>query len=253
MKITLEQMILVGIHLGHHTSRWNPKINIYIYGARKGIHLIDLVKTRQQLEKAQKFVTDVRLKGENILFVGTKKQAVDVVTKRAQTSQSFFVNERWLGGMLTNWTTIKTSLFQLHRLERKQKETKILEKNQSLLRKRLDRYLGGLKGIQTLPGVVIIVGQTVEITAIHECRKLGIPTICRLDTDCNPRLVSVGVPMNDDSLVSISLFLDVLLPGIQEGRRWWISKKAKKQGKLDSLSADKQMRVLKTKHFLKNL
>jgi small subunit ribosomal protein S2 len=251
MKVTLEQMIIVGIHLGHPTRRWHPKIVSYTYGSRKGIHLLDLVKTRQQLEKAREFLIKARRDGKRILFVGTKKQAADAIKHRAKTSKSFFVRERWLGGILTNWSVVQASLLQLHRLERKQKEGVISRKEAVLLSSRLERYFGGLKGIQTLPGVVIVVGQKVELTAIQECCKLGIPVICRLDSDCNPRLVDIGIPINDDSETSIRLFLETLLPRIQEGRLWWLSEKVKKQSKLDSLKEGGYPRVLK-KFSLKN-
>jgi small subunit ribosomal protein S2 len=245
MKVTLEQMIIAGIHLGHPTPRWHPKMITYTYGSRKGIHVIDLVKTRQQLEKAEQFLTKIRRKGRNILFVGTKKQAAEIIKDRAKATNSFFVRERWLGGILTNWSVVQASLLRLHYLERKQKESFISRKEAALLAKRLERYLGGLKGMQTLPGVVIIVGQKDELTAIQECRKLGIPTVCRLDTDCNPRLVDIGVPINDDSRTSISLFLETLLPRIQEGRLCWLSEKVKKQVEIDSLVEEKRIRVLK--------
>lgn len=225
MKVTLEQIVMAGIHLGHPTRYWQPKIAIYTYGVRNGIHLIDLVKTRRQLKEAQKFVIKIRREGKSILFVGTKDQAAEAIKERALASQSFFVNKHWLGGILTNWSTVKVSLSQLYRLEREQKEgawSHKKKKEVSRIEKRLNsltRYFDGLKGLQSLPGVVIIVGQTTEIVAIRECRKLGIPVICRLDTDCNPDLVEVGVPINDDSKRSIRLFLEAILPRIHEGQR----------------------------------
>ena len=224
MKLTLEEIMIVGMHLGHATSHSHPKIAPYTYGARNGIQIIDLVKTLEQIEKAQKFISSIRRKGDNILFVGTKKQASDSIKERAIASQSFFVNKRWLGGILTNLPTIQASLFQLHRLEREQKGGGwdfLPKKKVILLQKRLQRleqYVGGLKGMQKLPGVVIIVGQTTEITAVTECFKLNIPRICRIDTDCNPDLVKISVPMNDDSMPRIRLFLQSLILGIQEGR-----------------------------------
>jgi len=241
MKVTLEQMIIAGMLFGHPTCQWNPKIGIYKYGVRKGIVLIDLVKTRQQLKKAQDFLTKIRREGKEILFVGTKIQASASIRERAQISNRFFVKKRWLGGRLTNLPTIQISLLQLHRLEREKKNGSWLslpKKEISLLQKRLDRlvrYLDGLKGMKSIPGVVIIVGQKVELTAIQECRKLSIPTICRLDTDCDPSLVEVGIPINDDSTARIRLFLEVILPGIQEGDRCWISKKVQKQIRFNSL------------------
>lgn len=224
---------MAGILLGHTTRRWNPKISTYTYGIKKNIPLIDLVKTRKQLEKAQNFVAKIRRSGKDILFVGTKIQAAGAIKERAQISKSFFVRKRWLGGIITNWATVRLSLLKLHRLEREQKVgnwMSLTKKDVSLLEKRLIRlesYFGGLKGIRSLPGRVVIVGQNVEFSAIQECRKLNIPTVCRLDTDCDPDLVEVGVPINDDSTARINLFLKTLVPRINDGRLWWISKKYK--------------------------
>jgi small subunit ribosomal protein S2 len=216
--------------------------------------LIDLVKTRKQLKEAQKLVTRVRREGKEILFVGTKKQSSQRIKERAQSSQSFFVRERWLGGILTNWFTVQASLLKLHRLERDKKKgpwESLQKKEARVLQKRLDRldrYLGGLKGIRSIPRVVILVGQTVEIAAIQECRKLEVPLICRLDTDCNPDLVEVGVPINDDSVSRIRLFLKSLLPGIYEGRRWWFSRKVRKQRKKGLIDTKRSRMFIKI-HF----
>jgi small subunit ribosomal protein S2 len=226
MKITLEQIIIAGMSFGHPTRRWNPKIEPYTYGVCNGNHVIDLVKTRHQIIKARKFIAKVRREGNDILFVGTKNQAIQPIKESAQLSRSFFVRERWLGGTLTNRSTIQRSLLKLHQLEYEQKEGvwELLQKKETIVLKkrleRLKRYLSGLKGIRKLPGVVVIVGQTIELTAVHECRKLEIPVICRLDTDCDPNFVEIGIPINDDSTIRINLFLKVLLPRIKEGRSW---------------------------------
>jgi small subunit ribosomal protein S2 len=224
MQSLIEEIMIVGIHLGHATCLWHPKMKPYIYSARNGIHLIDLIKTCQQLEKAQNFVSGVRRNGDGILFVGTKIQAAAAIRESAVRSRSFFVNNRWLGGMLTNLTTIQASLFQLHRLEREQRSgawTLLPKKKVILLRKRLERlqnYVGGLRGIKTVPGVVIVIGQTIEVTAIDEFIKLDIPSVCRLDTDCNPDLVKIGVPMNDDSSPRIRLFLQTITNRVKQGK-----------------------------------
>jgi small subunit ribosomal protein S2 len=241
MEITLEQIIAAGVHLGHPIHQWNPKRGIYTYGVRAGTHVVDLVKTRRRLEKARKFVIDVARSGKSILFVGTKSQASCIVKEVGYASKSFFVRDRWLGGMLTHWSTVQASLIQLHRLEREQKNgvwSSLSKKEASLLQTRLDRlkrYLGGLKGIRSLPGAVIIIGQTKELVAIQECRKLKIPIVCRLDTDCDPNLVEFGVPLNDDSRARIRLFLEALVPSIQEGQRLFILKQSQKRKKVASL------------------
>jgi len=220
MEFTLEKRIAAGMHLGHPTRYWNPKIAIYTYGVRNGVRLIDLIKTRRQLREAKKFLRGIQKYGKSILLIGTKDQAVQAVKERAKTSQSFFVSERWLGGTLTNWSTVRTSLLKLHHLEieeGKKAWISLSKKDVVLIRKRLEkleRYFGGLKGIRTIPDIVIIVGQTVELVGVRECCTLAIPIICRLDTDCDPSLVEVGVPINDDSRMSIRLFLEILFPKI---------------------------------------
>jgi small subunit ribosomal protein S2 len=238
MKITLETMVAAGMHLGHSTRYWHPKISIYTYGVRGDTYLIDLVKTSQQLEQAQKLLTKVRRDGKSVLFIGTRRQAVEPIKSRALCTQSFFIRRRWLGGTFTNWSTIKISLQRLHRFHYEGKES-ISSLN------RLNRSVVGLKGIQTLPGAVIIVGQPTELTAIQECRKLGIPIICRLDTDCNPRLVEIGVPINDDSTTSISLFLEALVPRIKKGHHWWMSKKTKEKSKLNYIVDENNNRIFR--------
>jgi small subunit ribosomal protein S2 len=201
-----------------------------VYGVRDGIHLLDLAKTRQQLKKAQEIVTKVRREGGDILFVGTKSQSAQRIKERAQASNSVFVAERWLGGILTNWSTVLQSVLELHQLEHDKRIGlwRLIQKKKAAGMKnrmeRLERYVGGLKGIRSLPRVVVIVGQTTDFVAAQECRKLSIPLICRLDTDCDPDFADVGVPMNDDSTSRIRLFLEVLLLGIQEGRRVRLSK-----------------------------
>jgi small subunit ribosomal protein S2 len=235
MEFTLEKRIAAGIHLGHPTRYWNPKISVYTYGVRDGIRLLDLVKTCRQLREAQKFLKRIKRYGKNILFIGTKTQAKQTIKERAKASQSFFVRERWLGGILTNWSTVQRSLLQLHRLEREKEKsvwTSLSKKNATFLRKRLEqleRYFGGLKGIQTIPDLVIVIGQITELVRIRECRKLKIPIICRLDTDCDPSLVKIGVPINDDSSARINLFFRCILPRIKDGYNLWMQKKLKRK------------------------
>jgi small subunit ribosomal protein S2 len=235
MEFTLEKRIVAGIHLGHPTRYWNPKIAIYTYGIRNGVRLLDLVKTFQQLREAKKFLKRTKRHGRDILFIGTKIQAIQTVKKRAQASQSFFIRERWLGGILTNWSRVRGSLLQLHRLEREKEKgnwISLSKKNATFFRKRLEqleRYFGGIKGIQTIPDLVVVVGQITEMVRIRECRKLEIPIICRLDTDCDPSLVKIGVPINDDSNASINLFFRCILPRIKDGYSLWMQKKSKQK------------------------
>jgi small subunit ribosomal protein S2 len=223
MEFTIEKRIAAGIHLGHPVRYWNPKIISYTYGIRNGIRLIDLVKTYKQLKKAEKFLELRSMSKNHILFIGTKSQAAQHIKSSAQDSQSFFVRERWLGGILTNWSTVQISLLQLHRLERAERKdswNSLSKKDVSLLRarlRRLERYFGGLKGIRTIPDVRIVVGQIAELVAVRECYKLKIPIVCRLDTDCDPNWAEIGVPINDDSSRRIFLFLESLCSRIKKG------------------------------------
>lgn len=215
-EIVLQEMVAAGIQYGHSTQSWHPKIYRYIYGIRNGTHLIDLLKTYYQVNEAQRFLGTVRQKGNKFLFVGTKTQASKVVEERAICSSSYFVKERWLGGILTNWHTVKKSLLKLHRMERENKDGFSPKKAVTFRKRlhRLERYLGGLKGMHSFPGTVIIIGQTKELPAVQECINLDIPMIRRLDTDCDPRFTQVGVPMNDDSEPRNRLFLQSLVPRI---------------------------------------
>lgn len=230
MQLTLEQMVKAGMHFGHQSRKWNPKMAPYIYGERNGIHLIDLVQTFTKLKEVKSFLTEQASQGKTVLFVGTKTQAARLVPKAAEDSNSYYVNHRWLGGMLTNWKTIRASLANLSRLEELESNggfDQLPKKEAANLKKvkeRLTRYLGGLKGMSKLPDVVIIIGQPDEITAVYECNRLGIRTVTVLDTDCDPSLADMVVPANDDSVASIQLLLNEFVSSIQEGKREWQEK-----------------------------
>lgn len=251
MEITLEQIVVTGIHLGHPTQCWNPKMAMYIYGVRNDLHLIDLVITRTQLEIAQHFLVQVSGEGRSVLFVGNGTHTKQVVEERALVSGSFFVRGRWLGGTLTNFPTIQTSLSKFYRLEQDKKTglwRNLTKKNVTLLIKKLQRkqQLKGLKGIKSIPGIVIILTQKRNNIAIRECKKIQIPTISLLDTDCDPSIIDIGIPINDDSGARIQLFLETILPSIYEGRRWWLSKKVKQQIKISKRTFTKRTRLLQT-------
>jgi small subunit ribosomal protein S2 len=230
MQITLEQMVKAGMHFGHQARKWNPKMAPYIYGERNGIHLIDLVQTFSKLNETKKFLTDQAAQGKTILFVGTKNQASRLVAKAAMESGSYYVNHRWLGGMLTNWKTIRASLSNLEKLEQKEVsgELDLLPKKEAAnlrkLKERLTKYLGGLKGMSRIPDVVVIIGQPDEITAVYECQRLGIRSVTVLDTDCDPSLADLFIPANDDSVTSIQLILSELVASINSGRSIWQEK-----------------------------
>nr|YP_009396401.1 ribosomal protein S2 [Polysiphonia scopulorum]ARW65587.1 ribosomal protein S2 [Polysiphonia scopulorum] len=221
---TLEELLEAGVHFGHQARRWNPKMFPYIYTERNGIHIIDLVQTAQLLNEACEFVKKSAHEGKTFLFLGTKRQAAGIVEQEAIRSNSFYINQRWLGGMLTNWVTIKARVDRLNQLEKKDKDgliDNLPKKEASVVRKELERlrkHLTGIKDMKNLPDLVIVVDQKKETTAIQECIKLGIPTIGILDTNCNPEIVDVPIPANDDAIRSIKLILSKISDSILEGK-----------------------------------
>nr|QUE29352.1 ribosomal protein S2 [Erythrotrichia longistipitata] len=221
--VTLADLLEAGVHFGHQSQRWNPKMFPYIYTERNGIHIIDLLQTAQLLTEAHAFIKQSASEGKKFLFVGTKRQAAGIIAEEAERCNSFYVNQRWLGGMLTNWVTIKSRVERLKSLERKEAAgdlERLGKKEASMLRKELEKlrkHLGGIKNMNSLPDVVIVVDQKKELTAIQECIKLGIPTICILDTNANPDLVEIPIPANDDAIRSLKLILGRLSDAICEG------------------------------------
>jgi small subunit ribosomal protein S2 len=220
----IEDMVQQGVHFGHPTSRWNPKMAPYIYAKRKGVCIIDLIQTAQQLDHVSKKLTLYSSQGKRFLFVGTKPQASDLVSQMGIASQSFYVNQRWLGGLLTNWKTIKNSLYTLQKLQAQESSGAFLnlpKKEATTYRKnkeRLQKYVGGLQGMRTLPDVVVILGQVEEMNAVLECQKLGITTVSILDTDCDPTLTNLFVVANDDSFNSLRVVCQAFLNAILLGR-----------------------------------
>ncbi|NJN48760.1 MAG: 30S ribosomal protein S2 [Alkalinema sp. RL_2_19] len=222
--VSLAQMLESGVHFGHQTRRWNPKMDQYIFTARNGVHIIDLVQTAQLMDSAFNFVRGQAESGKKFLFVGTKRQAAGIIAQEAARCGSYYINQRWLGGMLTNWATIKTRAERLKELERRE-ATGALDllpkKEASMLRREMDKlqkYLGGIKNMRKIPDVVIMVDQRREYNAVAECQKLGIPIVALLDTNCDPDVVDVPIPANDDAIRSIKLLIGRLADAIYEGR-----------------------------------
>ena len=234
MKTTIDEMVEMGLHFGHQTRRWNPKMAPYIYTKRNGIHIIDLIQTYSQLKNVSQNLVEYGSQGKTFLFVGTKKQASGLIAKVALESHSFYVNQRWLGGMLTNWQTIKTSLAKLKEFEIRESNgslAKLPKKEAAICKKqkeRLETYLNGLKEMVTIPDVVVIAGQIEEMNAVLECKKLGIHTITILDTDCDPTLTDLFVVANDDSVKALDFVLNVFGKSIQRGQRLFLEKKSLK-------------------------
>ncbi|MBD2777624.1 30S ribosomal protein S2 [Iningainema tapete] len=222
--VSLAQMMESGVHFGHQTRRWNPKMSPYIYTSRNGVHIIDLVQTAQLMEDAYSYMRTQAESGKKFLFVGTKRQAAGIIAQEAARCGSHYINQRWLGGMLTNWTTIKTRVDRLKDLERREESGALdllPKKEASMLRRemtKLQKYLGGIKTMRKVPDVVVIVDQRREYNAVQECQKLGIPIVSMLDTNCDPDVVDIPIPANDDAIRSIKLIVGKLADAIYEGR-----------------------------------
>ncbi len=221
---SITQMKKAEMHFGHSTRKWNPKMAPYIYVKKNGICIIDLIKTYYYIQAVNKFLTTAAMQGRKFLFVGTKKSASKLIKIAAHKCDSYFVNHRWLGGMLTNWETIKASISELNELEaqEKNKEFQSLPKKQAFFRKKrkekLKKNLHGIQTMESLPDVVIIVGQLEELNAVKECRKLNLRTVTILDTDCDPDLADLFVPANDDTSASVGCILQELTNAILAGQ-----------------------------------
>jgi small subunit ribosomal protein S2 len=222
--ISLSQLLEAGVHFGHKAHRWNPKMFPYIYSEVNNIHILDLIQSATLLKKAMKYLEVAASQNKKVLFVGTKRQATTLIAQEAKRSNSYYVNHRWLGGMLTNWSTMKERIEKLKDLEKQESEGifDLLTKKEGALRRKeltkLRKYLDGIKSMTSLPDVVIIIDQRREITAIAECRKLGIPVVSILDTNCDPDLVDIPIPGNDDAVRSIKLILTFLTDSIIKGQ-----------------------------------
>jgi len=223
--VTMKELLEAGVHFGHQTKRWDPKMKPYIFGARNGIYIIDLQQTVKLLDVAYEFIRDTVTKGEKILFIGTKRQAQEGIYEEATRCGMFYVNHRWLGGTLTNFQTIQKSINKLKELEG-------LEKNEAFQRlpkkeilslqkqgSKLNKYLGGIKDMNRFPGALFIVDPKRERIAVSEARKLGVPTVAIVDTNCDPDEINYVIPGNDDAIRAIRLFASKIADAAIEGKR----------------------------------
>ena len=223
--VSMKQLLEAGVHFGHQTRRWNPKMAEYIYMERNGIYIIDLQKTVKKLEEAYNFVRTLAENGESILFVGTKKQAQDAVREEAARVGMFYVNARWLGGMLTNFKTIRSRIDRLAQLKQMQEDGTfdMLPKKEVIKLtgeiNKLEKYLGGVKDMKKLPGALFVIDPRKEHNAIAEARKLGIPIVAIVDTNCDPDEVDYVIPGNDDAIRAIRLITATIANAVQEGRQ----------------------------------
>ncbi len=224
MVVTMKELLEAGVHFGHQVKRWNPKMKKYIFGQRNGIYIIDLQKTVKMFEVAYNFIKDLSARGETILFVGTKKQAQDVIVEESQKSESFYVNQRWLGGMLTNYKTVKQGIDKLKKIEVMKEDGtyELLTKKEVAKheneRTRLEKNLSGVKNMGSLPGAIFIIDPKKEQIAVAEARKLSIPIIALVDTNCNPDEIDYVVPGNDDAIRSIRLLCSKMSEAVIEGK-----------------------------------
>ncbi len=221
--ITMKELLEAGVHFGHQTKRWNPKMKEYIFGERNGIYIIDLQKTLKLFKDASKFVTDLCAGGKTILFVGTKRQAQDAVAEEANRAGMPYINQRWLGGLLTNWVTVQKSVKRLQELDEMATDGRyeLLTKKEVIRlereRKHLQANLAGIKNMKRLPDALFIVDSNNEAIAVKEARKLGIPVVAVVDTNCDPTVVDYVIPGNDDALRAIRLFTSKIADSAAEG------------------------------------
>lgn len=221
----MKQLLEAGVHFGHQTRRWNPKMKKYIYGERNGIHIIDLQITVDLVEEAYKFVVDQVKAGKNVLFVGTKKQAQEAIREEAERCGMYYVNSRWLGGTLTNFKTIRTRIERLNKLDNMEKtgEFELLPKKEVLglkaERDKLLHNLGGIREMKALPGVMFVVDPNCELNAVKEARKLNIPVVAITDTNCDPDLVDYVISGNDDAIRAVKLIASIIADAVIEAKQ----------------------------------
>ena len=223
--VSMKQLLEAGVHFGHQTRRWNPKMQTYIYTERNGIYIIDLQKTVKKLEEAYNFVKEVAANGQSVLFVGTKKQAQEAIREEASRVGMYYVNSRWLGGMLTNFKTMRTRVDRMTQLKKMQEDGTfdMLPKKEVVKlhheMEKLDKYLGGVKNMQKLPAAIFIVDPHKERIAVSEARKLNIPIVAIVDTNCNPDEIDWVIPGNDDAIRAVKLIAGAMADAVLEGKQ----------------------------------
>ena len=223
--VSMKQLLEAGVHFGHQTRRWNPKMAKYIFTERNGIYIIDLQKTVKKLEEAYNFVRDLSVEGKSVLFVGTKKQAQDSVKEEAERAGAYYVNARWLGGMLTNFTTIRTRIERLKQLRTMEEDGtfELLPKKEvvklNLEIEKLEKFLGGIKNMKKLPSALFVVDPRKEKIAVSEAKKLGIPVVAIVDTNCDPDEIDYVIPGNDDAIRAVKLIAGAMADAIIEARQ----------------------------------
>ncbi len=237
--VSMKQLLEAGVHFGHQTRRWNPKMAKYIFTERNGIYIIDLQKTVKKLEEAYDFIRDLTIEGKSVLFVGTKKQAQDSVKEEAERAGAYYVNARWLGGMLTNFSTIRTRIDRLRQLRAMEEDGTfdLLPKKEvvklNLEIEKLEKFLGGIKDMKEIPGALFIIDPRKERIAVAEAKKLGIPIVAIVDTNCDPDEIDYVIPGNDDAIRAVKLISSAIANAIIEGN----------EGKMGAAAAEEEEAV----------
>ena len=240
--ISMKQLLEAGVHFGHQTRRWNPKMAEYIFTERNGIYIIDLQKTVKKIEEAYAFIKEIAESGKEVLFVGTKKQAQDSIKEEAERVGMYWVNARWLGGMMTNFKTIKKRIDRLEQLTKMEEDGTfdLLPKKEVIdlkaEREKLEKYLGGIKDMKDLPGALFVVDPRKEKIAIEEAKKLGIPVVAIVDTNCDPEDVDYVIPGNDDAIRAVKLIASTIANAIIEGRQGVDALPAKEEDEAEEIS-----------------
>lgn len=224
-KLNMRELLEAGVHFGHQTKRWNPKMKPYIYGARNGIYIVDLAKTVRLFDKAYRFISDTVAKGDSVLFVGTKKQAQDLVANAAKRADQFYITNRWLGGTLTNFRTIRKSIDRLKTIEKMSMDgsfdsyTKKEVLSFTREQEKLEANIGGIKHMDKLPGALFLIDPKKEHIPVREARRLGIPTVALVDTNCDPDGIDYVIPGNDDAIRSVRIFAEAIADAALEGAK----------------------------------
>lgn len=253
VSVTMKELLEAGVHFGHQTRRWNPKMKEYIFGQRNGIYIIDLQKTIKNFKEALQFVRSVAESGKEILFVGTKKQAQDIIRDYATKCESSYVNQRWLGGLLTNFKVIRTSVEKLIEMEEMREDGRwelLSKKDQSRkekLYRKLQKNLGGLKKLTELPGAVFIIDSSKEEIAIQEARKMKIPIVAVVDTNGDPEVIDYPIPGNDDAVRAIELFASKIAEAIIEGKKARLAQGMMEEKKEEGATAEESAGTPETK------
>ncbi len=244
VEITMKELLEAGVHFGHQTRRWNPKMKEYIFGERNGIHIIDLQKTLKMFREASRFVSELTLQGRSLLFVGTKRQAQEAIAEEATRCGMFYVNHRWLGGTLTNWATVQKSIKRLKGLKAMVEDGRMaqLPKKQAVRLERemkhLQQNLAGIENLPTLPDALFVIDSNKEQIAVHEARRMGIPVVAVVDTNCDPEMVDCIIPGNDDALRAIRLFASKVADAVLEGHQAYEQSQLAEQKSAEEAAGD---------------